>query len=92
MWGGLFSGKLGLGPIIFISILYTLQTNLRGIIITRLAPGRLSFLITVSLFFLQIALSPVLIGSDVPNTGLATIGCIFSPFLQIVLMYHLGVV
>ena len=34
MWGGLFHGKLGLGPIIVISIFYTLQANLRGIIIT----------------------------------------------------------
>ena len=92
MWGGLFNGKLGLGPIIVISIFYTLQANLRGIIITRLAPGKLSFLITLSLFFLQIALAPVLIGDDTPNTSLATIGCIISPYLQIVLMYHLGVV
>ena len=92
MWGGLFHGKLGLGPIIVISIFYTLQANLRGIIITRLAPGKISFLIVLSLFFLQIALAPVLIGEDTPNTGLATIGCIISPYLQIVLMYHLGVV
>lgn len=62
MWFSVFLGKLSLGVIITFTILHCLQTGLRGIIINRLAPGRAQFLITVTIFMLQISLSPVLIG------------------------------
>ena len=91
-WGFILNGKLGLGVIIIASILHTLQIGLRGIIISQLVPGKLASMLTVSIFFIQFALAPVLIGADVPNPGLATIGCIISPYLQLNLLYHLGIV
>ena len=49
-------------------------------------------MVATSFFFIQFSLSPVLIGYAVPNAGLALIGCIISPYLQINLIIHMGVV
>ena len=68
------------------------QTSLRSIIINRSAPGKLSFLIMVSIFFLQIMLTNVFIGANVPNSGLATFACVISPMLQLNLVFKMGVV
>ena len=91
-WGGLFMNKLSIGVIIVFSLLFMVQVSLRSIIINRMAPGRLSFLIMVSIFFLQLMLSNVLVGSSVPNPGLATTACIISPMLQLNLMFKMGIV
>ena len=60
--------------------------------INRLLPGKFGFLLTVSLLILQIALSPILIGVEVPGYFLAVVGCIISPFLQFNLVLHMGIV
>ena len=49
-------------------------------------------MVTVSLFFLQFSLAPVLVGYTVPDAGLALIGCITSPYLQINLLFHLAII